>query len=129
MKTKQETFDTVAKALLKQGKPSTTFDGYGCLYRSSDRCKCAAGHLIPDDKYITEMDSADNSAANVQSDVIKVLTEQGFNPEFVRRLQKIHDFTAERSRFNDVSWLEIWKTEMIKFAKDNNLSIKIFDNR
>lgn len=128
MKTKQETFDTVAKALLKQGKPSITLNGYGCLYRSSDGCKCAAGHLIPDDKYVYEMDKDNNTSADVQPAVKKVLIEQGYDPKFVRLLQKIHDYAAKRSRFNDTNWLEIWKNEMVQFAQNKNLSSKIFDN-
>lgn len=53
--TNQELFDTVCSSLIKQGKPSVSSDGR-CLYRSPDGCKCAAGFLIPDDKYDPRME-------------------------------------------------------------------------
>lgn len=51
----QEWFDTAARGIISQGKPSMGRDpiteNEKCVYRSSDGCKCAIGWLIPDDKY------------------------------------------------------------------------------
>ena len=47
---KQETFDTVAKHLLTQGRKSLDVDG-GCRYLAPGGERCAAGCLIPDDEY------------------------------------------------------------------------------
>lgn len=47
-------------AVLKQGRVSVAGSGVKCMYRGCDGAKCAVGHLIPDEKYVPEMDSAGN---------------------------------------------------------------------
>jgi hypothetical protein len=50
--TLQEIYDTVARVLIAQGRPSVT-DGWSkngpvvtCAYASPDGCRCAIGHLM-----------------------------------------------------------------------------------
>lgn len=47
--TRRQVFDFVMKKMIKQGKPSITKDG-GCVYRSSDGCRCGIGHIITNDE-------------------------------------------------------------------------------
>lgn len=46
----QETFDKIAIALIEQGQQSKS-EYLSCAYRGIDGCKCAIGHLIPDEEY------------------------------------------------------------------------------
>ena len=54
------------EGVIAQGGPSVhatpnwnNFDGSLCLYRGQNDFKCAAGHLIPDDKYSPDMEGHD----------------------------------------------------------------------
>lgn len=90
--TNQETFDTVVHHLRQQGAKArrTAEDGctIECLYR--DRVhnrKCAAGCLIPDADYSDSMESQRCDIGRI-ADVLRI---NGHDPDFVRRLQNIHD--------------------------------------
>lgn len=55
--TKQQTFDTVVRAMLAQGGPSTTTGaGRVCRMRGADGRRCPIGMLIPDEKYDPAME-------------------------------------------------------------------------
>jgi len=81
--TKQEVFDTVVSALIKQGHPSIDTSG-GCLYRGPDGLKCAIGHLIPDNVYTPDME-------NVSADHLAFTKTLGVDVKFVEDLQRAHD--------------------------------------
>lgn len=127
MKTKQETFDEVATFLLNQGGPAYDEEKDVCLYRGLNNTKCAAGCLIPDSEYKSYMDNIvfdkDTNewnaitAANIEP-VCSILSNLGYDPEFVYRLQYIHDV-------NSLMWSR-WQYKMIEFAMDNGLSTKVF---
>lgn len=53
--TPQEAFDIAAKGIQAQGGRSVDEDDV-CLYRGPNGCKCAVGHLIPDDLYDPKME-------------------------------------------------------------------------
>lgn len=55
--TNQEIFDTVYRHLLSQGKRAKTEDG-DCVYRTEDGAKCAVGCLIPDELYMSDIETA-----------------------------------------------------------------------
>lgn len=86
MFTNQQTFTLVRNHLLKQGKKA--LDDRGCVYLSPDGSKCAAGCLIPEEKYDSSFE---------RRDVPRVIIENGFsdwfehNPCLVVSLQYIHD--------------------------------------
>lgn len=82
--TNQETFDTVVAHLRKQGCRAGIKNA--CLYRDGDR-KCAAGCLIPDDKYRPDMEGK----SVYQTPVCQVLHELRHNIELVADLQTVHD--------------------------------------
>lgn len=117
MATKQETFDTVVAHLRKQGRKSEGKDF--CLYRGADGLMCAAGCLIPDSKYRQDFEglgcftrSARPSGEPYTGNVVQnCLTQLGHDPQFVKRLQSIHD---------DVD-IEYWEGSFEELAEEFEL--------
>lgn len=63
----QEAFDIVVRGLASQGwKQSRRGTRGSCVYRSPDGLKCAAGWLIPDEKYDSDMEG--KAAVNLFSE-------------------------------------------------------------
>jgi hypothetical protein len=91
MPSNQEIFDTVARAILKQGAPSVIIDdndSCSCRYRGVNGAKCAVGHLINDDEYCASMEDMP----------VLLLYNKNMLPERLResinillRLQAAHD--------------------------------------
>ena len=54
-RTSQEVYDFVMTALAKQQWQPSHY-GEKCMYRGRDGCKCAVGHIIPDDLYDREFE-------------------------------------------------------------------------
>ena len=54
--TEQEVFDQVVTHLLTQGKRSMSLRWSGCAYRGQNHLKCAAGCLISDEEYSSDME-------------------------------------------------------------------------
>lgn len=88
MPTQQQTFDTVVTHLRKQGVQSRKGTGM-CMYRGSGGLMCAAGCLIPDDKYDTGMEGF--SASSVGGRPRNVLEDEGHDIPLVQSLQVTHD--------------------------------------
>lgn len=86
----QEIFDFVKEALIKQGKPSIDESGK-CMYRGADNCKCAAGHLIPDDKYNPKFEGWGCSVTSVFE---AIGNPDDTRMKFIRDLQGAHDGAA-----------------------------------
>lgn len=102
--TLQETFNIVVQNLRRQRKQSLGIDG-SCLYRSDDGLKCAAGWLIPDDKY---SDSIEDKCADDES-VACILEEEGHDVDLVLSLQRIHDDIPPSG------WEHSWRTLANRF--------------
>ncbi len=88
--TKQETFDRVVRALMLQGRRSQIKTPSGlplCVYRHPEGLKCAAGHLIDDEDYVTEMEGTLASGGMVG----RALRKNGHDIKLVCDLQSIHD--------------------------------------
>ena len=81
----QHTFDTIVEHLRKQGCKSADAIGV-CLYRGPNGLKCAAGILIPDDKYHLDME---NKPCDLDI-VCKAIPEQ-YDIHIASRMQNIHD--------------------------------------
>lgn len=110
--TEQEVFDQVAKHMLTQNKKSKdirrelSYDG--CLYRSPDGLKCAAGCLIADDEYDPKFENKHWGALTASfPDVIPLKHE-----ELISDLQEIHDTV-------DVYY---WKDYLIELTNKFNLN-------
>lgn len=99
MPTKQQTFDTVVSHLRKQGKRALS--DYGkCAYRGRDGTMCAAGCLIPDDKYERSFEGASVFG------IANLFTELGHDLALISELQSIHDGEFPRDwedHFEDVA--------------------------
>lgn len=119
----QETFDFVARALVKQGRPSVNrsqVDTNGsplCCYRAPDGAKCAAGHLIPDDRYSTRFEGESVRDSRVR------FALDGFDIPFIAALQNAHDQATIDKR----PWLEAWAERMRTVAARYELSTDVLD--
>lgn len=120
--THQEIFDTIVKGILSQGGASSWAGR--CKYRDNRGRKCAAGWLIPDKLYDSEMDRNGSIYSN---DLVKNLfISLGLDFRFLNSMQSIHDNCSVSTKENDKEFLENWKQEMIKFADKNCLSSQVF---
>lgn len=98
MPTLQETFDRVISHLRKQGKKSfgnfpsavSKASTAGCMYRGPEGLMCAAGCLIPDDKYSPEFEGCSVSQHGPNS-VCDLMRELGHDLGLVQQLQFVHD--------------------------------------
>ena len=92
--TNQETFDTIVRAIIKQGSYSTNEMGF-CRYRGRYGRKCAAGHLIPDSEYDPKFEAYDSLSENGKPTLPgKKIAALGHNLELVSALQSAHDAAA-----------------------------------
>ena len=90
--TREEVFDKVAIHLLKQGKKSMSPIGGGCVYRGPNGLACAIGCLIPDDKYIPDIESF--NVDGLMSNYPEVVKGTAITDEFLtilQELQVVHD--------------------------------------
>ena len=100
--TGQEVFDQVATHLLTQMKRSAYLDG--CLYRSPDGLKCAAGCLIAEDEYDPEMEG---------HGWVYLVDRFGFtqsHESLIQQLQDVHD------TYQPQDWLEQLKRTAFEFS-------------
>lgn len=93
-----EMVDEAIFNLLVQGESSTS--GGKCKYRSDTGLKCIVGWMIPDEKYVPEMDPGENSGIKCNGVVIGALGEVLGRPltsdEVIQlaHLQQAHDMFA-----------------------------------
>lgn len=94
--TLQEMFDKVAAHLLKQNRKAISADGRSCMYRAPNGDQCAAGCLIPDDKYSPEMEGKTVFSDRVRNAIGEIaLNSSGFH--LLTDLQGIHDHCDPQS--------------------------------
>jgi hypothetical protein len=110
----QEVFDQVATHLLTQDRQSK--NGALCAYRSNDGLMCAAGCLIGDSEYATELDNSGNG------NTWGLLVGRGWVPSehaaLIRQLQSVHDCYIPVA----------WKAELLLVADAHNLSPAVVTN-
>ena len=113
VKTIQETFNLVWAGLAAQNWQPSMDKSQGaeaCAYRGEEGRKCAAGILIPDDRYSSEFEGYTVSICNLSeideedpSDrIAKILLEEGHQLDFVSACQSAHDNDegADRSLYD-----------------------------
>ena len=133
--TRQETFDFVCSALLKQGKPSldarpvlsvNSIPMTSCGYRGVDGTKCAAGYLIPDEEYDPDLEGATleepnyntrTALAQKKTRLREIVGRQGHDLTLVYKLQKAHDNAVD-----DSNWLKGFRTRAFTVAQEFGLS-------
>jgi hypothetical protein len=102
MHTRQAIFDTVAKALIAQGKPAIVASGGMCLYRTHDGNKCGIGHLIPDAEYSDKIEGLgiDGILSNCLpiGPTVKAIAN-AVGEDFLMDLQGAHDNAAKEKDF------------------------------
>lgn len=124
MKTQQEVFDFVVKALVEQGRPAWDPKQRMCMYRTPDGCKCAAGHLIPDESYKPSFERKSIDAVVLRGVVAAI----GVEGHLLYRLQRAHDQAAEEAaRAVIPRWLQGWAHNMRVVALTFNLSPALLD--
>lgn len=99
--TDQEMFDFVATHLRTQGRPASNSNG-DCKYRillDEQMYKCAAGCLIPDEKYNIDMEGRSIGVLGIPG-----LSDSGL----LKKLQIVHDYAALRYRREQAA-AEIYK--------------------
>ena len=119
MPTRQETFDTVARALVKQGQPALNPGGW-CSYRGVGGMRCAVGHLIPDELYSRNMEHVGASDGRVAH----VLVDLGHDVALCKALQVAHDLVR---RDTHAMWVEAWALSMRGVAELFKLSTSVLD--
>ena len=91
---KQLIFDTAVNGIRKQGKRSVDDIGR-CMYRGPNGCKCAVGHMIPDDKYdsfIENLPAAHPSVLQRIDKKFEISDDQTPDERtFLKELQQCHD--------------------------------------
>lgn len=116
--TEQEVFDQVAIHLLTQNRRSLiSVTGIlcqtgACAYRGDDGCKCAAGSLISDDEYFTEMEG-DSWRSLSARDVVPI-----DHLELIIDLQRMHDANPP----------ELWPERLEYIAISYELNDSVIDN-
>lgn len=108
--TAQQVFEQVASHLLTQMKKSEG-SNY-CLYRSPEGLKCAAGCLIADDEYFSNMD--DNHGVSWSTFVARNYVPAK-HESLITRLQNIHDIYEPRD------WLRELRRAADHFELDDNI--------
>lgn len=98
MKTKQETFNQAYLGLKSQKfeKSEVVCQGIDeglkkCAYRGEGGLKCAAGHLIPDEKFGPDMVAHYNNSSSTTPRIAEILHDEGHDIPFVEDLQGVHD--------------------------------------
>ena len=86
--TAQEVFDQVATHLLKQRVASRNFATEMCAYRGAKGRKCAAGCLVSDEEYSTEMENLAWDQINYPKRKFTVPQE---HMKLITALQVVHD--------------------------------------
>lgn len=113
----QETFDTVARHLLRQSAKSVFNYVYGetsCAYRGDNGLRCAAGCLIPDSEYSK---SIEGSTVYPVMDKLGRTDFFGHDRFLVRRLQVCHDSKP----------VSLWKDNMRSLANKLELDPSVLD--
>lgn len=116
----QSIFDNVLNHLRKQNAKSIDLSPdpvSTCLYRSQNGFKCAAGCLIPDEFYHTDMENKNWPLVVEEYNLPKYLKEETA-VKLVGFLQMIHD----RKDVND--WEDDFKKVAVMFDLNYNLSNK-----
>lgn len=103
MLSKQEVFDTVLNGIRGQGGFARE-DGE-CLYRAPHGCKCAAGWLIPDEKYDLMMEgyliTGIPKYATRDEPVASMLGIDPHDIDFLEELQDCHDHAETMMRWEN----------------------------
>lgn len=114
--TAQEIFDTVAKRMIAQGRPS--MNGDTCMYRSEDGAVCAVGAAIRDDEYGDFMELRSVEDIEMEGDLPERLVP---HIRLLKDLQEMHDSLCA------AEWQERIRDELEGVAVMHNLSTAVLE--
>lgn len=135
--TKQEVFNTVARHLLKQGKPAATKNSHYCKYRvkvGGHVLKCAVGVLLPDKLYDEALEGASVKDGDLYGRAVDLHPDQRTpfrewyaetitpNRHLIIALQALHDEAADVDNA-----LSHWKGGLWVIARNYRLDPKIVE--
>lgn len=127
---RQEAFDKSTRGIIAQGGPAIS--GNKCAYRTPEGRKCAAGQLMPDDKYNRHMEGRSVAAEEVRT----AFGFQPFSPDtkedtdlwYLRALQGAHDEAAivttgltGTKLSSDAEFWPLWRGNLRKLAENYDL--------
>jgi hypothetical protein len=118
--TLQDIFTAGVKGVRAQGGPARGASGSsnGCAYRDpSNGFKCAIGHSIPDDKYISDIDRGICSLQALRECEVDV--DPSVTLGQADGFQSCHDNAAMFGK----SFMDAFETNIAEFAKQHNLVI------
>lgn len=122
MFTRQETFDIAVTGVLGQGGQSIHEEGH-CVYRNEKGRKCAAGHLIPDDRYDESLEYA-----SVCEIAIDRCSETGIFSYTVGRLTRVGDIIRDEGHDLDlVCYLQSAHDNLVQRASIDALKINFLE--
>lgn len=115
--TNQELFNRVVAHLRAQGCAAKEWvthpnsRAYLCRYRTADGKKCAVGCLIPDERYIPDLEGKIATHAVVAT----AAGLEGHNLQLATRLQAIHDWIDPRE----------WPEQLKQLAAEFELEVPV----
>lgn len=107
----QEQFDTVLFGIREQGGPS--IERGDCRYRAASGRKCAAGWLIPDEMYSSDLERRGATSPPVS----RILARCGVDPWAADGLQAAHDDSPRQ----DTWFFAEWEPRMAEIAASYDL--------
>jgi hypothetical protein len=119
MLNRQEIFNTVYVALVKQGEPSKSkFDR--CCYKGVSGLKSSIGHLILDQDYKPSMEKNSVDSLIFRGLLPKYLIGNIDDTKFLVDLEDAHDEMGHETK---TKWLSYFKKEMKRIADVYNLTV------
>ncbi len=95
--TNQDAFNIVWEHFVVKGNPPSRSELYGCAYRGENGERCAAGLLIPDEKYTPKMEGF-----TVYEGFVFDALPGGLDVRFIGALQNAHDDADPKTFREDV---------------------------
>lgn len=109
--TQQELFDTVVAGLASQGF-ERSMGKEGCAYRGEEGRKCAAGWVLPNERYKESMEGSGVGQDLIRDVFVSIVGEE--NMLFLSLLQGAHDHSESPS---------FMKTELVHMGERYGLKI------
>lgn len=120
---KQSMFNRVWKGVIAQGGPATDEEAGGCVYRTSDGRKCAAGLLFTDEEHETIAKHYEQTATFPRLVDLHIITRPVLvrGADFVAQLQHIHDGAALNTDVEE--FMTRFTRDMRCLAHDHGLEV------
>lgn len=127
LRTKQDVFDYVLRAIRKQGTPA--MEAKACRYLTRTGSRCAIGHLIPSWQYRPDMEGSSPKELVIKHEVdfpFSQNSEEWY--EFLNDLQRAHDDAALSQDIrmdrvdNTLSFMILFEEDMKKLANTWHLT-------